>query len=437
MNVKVQVEEQPSWRRILSIEVPAEDVAREYSKVAQRVARTVRLPGFRKGKVPVTVVMKSFKSELDREFLETVVPKAFGHALDETGLDPVTEPKFEELSFGDERPLSFKADFEMRPEIDLNGLTGIKGTREVPAVDDEQVGRVLEDFRRGRAELEEVERGAIDGDVLLVDYEALDAEGEPIPERKVTEYVLEMGAGRVVPEFEEALKGAEPRATRVAEVPYPEDYQDEVLAGTTARYRITVRTVQEKRFPELTDELVKEHTDLQSLEELKGKVREELELQAGRAATEQLEHALLESVVDSHPFDSPVSLVDGLLEDFVRQRRQEAAYQGEDPEAVDADQLKETHREGADRQVRRMLLLDAIARKQELDATEPEVRERVLRMAQMRGVPPKKLIEDLGGDRLIRRLSREIRDKKVLAFLVENAEITEKTVPVPAAPTEA
>ncbi len=437
MNVKVEIEEQPSWRRILSIEVPAEDVAKEYEKVAQRVARTIRLPGFRKGKVPVTVVMKSFKSELDKEFLESVVPKAFGHALDETGLDPVTEPKFEELSFGQERPLSFKADFEMRPEITLEGITGLKATKEIPEVDDEQVERVVEDFRKGRPDLEEVERGAIDGDVLLVDYDAIDDEDNAIPGRQVTEYVLEVGAGRVVPEFEEAVKGVSPGETCVAEIPYPEDYQDETLAGTTARYRIRVRTVQEKRFPDLTDELVKEHTDLQSVDELREKVREELESQANRAGTERLEQMLLENVVDAHPFDTPQTLVDGLLEDFIQQRRQEAAFQGGDPDAVDADQLRETHRDGADRQVRRMLLLDAIARDKEIRATEEEIRERVVRMAQMRGVPPKKLIEDLGGDRLLRRLSREIRDKKVLAFLVENAEITEKTVPAPAAPTDA
>jgi len=430
VKVNVQVEEQESWRRVLSIEVPADVAEQEYTRVAQRVARKVRIDGFRKGKVPVSVVRKSFKAELDQEFLETVVPKAFGSALDETGIDPVTEPKFEELSFGDQRPLSFKADFEARPEIELQGLRGLQAEKQIPEVTDDQVDDVVENFRKGQATLEEVDREAIDGDVLLLDYEAVDENDEPLPGRKVADYVLELGAGRVVEPFESSVKGASPGGTRTAEVPYPEDYHDEKLAGTTARYRISVRKVQERRFPELTDELVAANSDLENVEALRAKVREELGQRADRAAVERMEHVLLEQVVDAHPFDAPVALVDGLLEDFVQQRRSEAQYRGEDPDVVDADQLKGANRDGAERQVCRMLLLDAIARSEKIEVTETELRERVAQMSMMRGVQPRKLIEEMGGDRFLRRLSREVRDKKVLAFLVENAEITEKTVPV-------
>lgn len=429
MKVKVEVEKQEAWRRVLSIEVSAEDVEKEYGKVALRVAKKVKIDGFRKGKVPVSVVRKSFKAELDQEFLETVVPKAFGNALDETGIDPVTEPKFEELSFGEERPLSFKADFEARPDIELKGIQGIAAEKQIPEVTEAQIDDVVENFRKGHGELEEVEREAIDGDVLLLDYEAIDDNDEPIPGRKVSDYVLELGAGRVVDAFEDSVKGAEPGSTRTAEIPYPEDYHDETLAGTTSRYRISVRKVQERRFPELTDELVAKNTDLENIAALREKVKEELTLRADRAAVERLESVLLEKVVDSHPFEAPGALVEGLLDDFVQQRRSEATYQGEDPDAVNVDELKSTNREGADRQVRRMLLLDAIAHEQKIEVTEEELRERVMRMSAMRGTEPRKLIDEMGGDRFLRRLSREVRDKKVLAFLVENAEITEKTVP--------
>ncbi|MBZ0267190.1 trigger factor [bacterium] len=429
MNVKVEVEEQESWRRILTIEVPAEDVEKEYQQVAARVAKKVKLPGFRKGKVPATVVRKSFKGELDQEFLETVVPRAFGRALDETGIDPVSEPKFEELSFGEGRPLSFKADFDARPEFEIQGLTGLTADKEVPEVADAQVDEVVERFRKGHGELEEVDREAIQGDVLLLDYQAVEDDGTPIPGRQVKDYVLELGAGRVVEAFEETVAGATPGATRFAEVPYPEDYHDKTLAGTTARYEITVRKVQERRFPELTDALVAEKTDLKDIEELRGKIREEIVLEADRGAVERLERALLEKVVDANPFDAPQALVAGLLDDFAQQRRSEAQYQGEDPDAVNVEELKSANRDGAERQVRRMLVLDAIARREEIQVADEELRERVMQMAMMQGVQPRKLIEEFGGDRFLRRLSREIRDKKVLAFLVENAEITTKTVP--------
>jgi trigger factor len=161
---------------------------------------------------------------------------------------------------------------------------------------------------------------------------------------------------------------------------------------------------------------------------MKARVRQELLEQADRAGTERLQHTLLEKVVDANPFEAPKALVEALLNDLVQQQRQEAAYRGEDPEAVDGTRIKDANRAAADRQVRRMLVLDAIAKAEAIRATEEEVRERVTRMARLRGMPVRKLIEQLGGDRFLRRLSRELRDKKVLAFLSENAEITTKTV---------
>lgn len=430
MNVKVEVEKQEPWRRILTIEVPVDDVEREYEALARRVAKRVRIAGFRKGKVPPDVVRRSFKQELDQEFLETVVPKAFGRALDETGIDPISEPKFEDVSFGESRPLSFRADFEARPELTIEGTKGLAGVKEVPEVTDTQIDSVIEEFRKSRPTLEDVERGAIDGDVVLVDYQAVDLSDRPIPNRQVRDSVVELGAGKVVEPFEAALRSAEPGSVRMAEVPFGEDHPDALLRGTSARYRIKVRKVQEKRFSELTDEFVAKYTDLKTLEELRTKVRKELEDEGERIATERVQQALLEKVVESNAFTPPQALVEALLDDVVAQHRQEASWRGEDPDAVEGATIRDGNRAGAERQVRRMLVLDAIAKAEGIRVSEEEVRERVSRMARARGVPTRRLVESLGGDRFLRRLTRELRDKKVLAFLSENAEITSRTVSV-------
>jgi len=430
VNVKVEIEKEEAWRRILAIEVPADDVQREYDRVAQKVAKRVKVKGFRKGKVPVTIVRKSFKSELDQEFLETVVPKAFDQALEQTGLDPVTEPKFEDLSFGDERPLSFRADFECRPPIEVKDYKGIAVEKQVPEVSDAHVEDVVENFRKGKAALEDVERGAIDGDVVVVDYQAVDEAGKPVKGRQVRGYQVEMGAGRVVEAFESALRGAAAGDVREAEIPYPDDYDDRMLAGTTARYKIKVRNVQEKRFPELTDDLVKEHTDHEDVETLRAKVRENLEDQADRVAVDRLEQILIDKVVDANPFDPPTSLVDALLRDFVERSRREAAGRGEDPEAMDRQAMENEARPSAGRQVCRMLLLDSIARAETIEVQDRELGERVAVMAHLNGMEPRRFVNEMGGNRFLRRLTREIRDKKVLAFLVENAEISVKKVPV-------
>lgn len=430
MNVKVEIEREEAWRRVLAIEVPADDVQREYELVAQRVAKRVKVKGFRKGKVPVTLVRKSFKPELDQEFLETVVPKAFDQALEQTGLDPVTEPKFEDLSFGDERPLSFRADFECRPPIEVKDYKGIAAEKQVPEVTDDHVADVIDNFRKGKASLEDVERGAIDGDVLVVDYQAVDEEGRPIKGRQVRDYSVEMGAGRVVEAFESVLKGAAAGDVRVAEVPYPADYDDRTLAGKTARYKIKVRSVREKRFPELTDELVKAHTDFEDVEAFRAKVRENLEDQADRVAVDRLEQILLDQVVDANPFDPPASLVDALLRDFVERNRRDAAMRGEDPDVMDTQAMEGEARPSAGRQVRRMLLLDSIAREEKIQVQDRELGERVAVMAHLNGMEPRRFVKEMGGNRFLRRLTREIRDKKVLAFLVENAEISVKKVSV-------
>ncbi len=429
MNVKVEVEKHEPWRRILTIEVPADDVEREYEAMARRVAKRVRIPGFRKGKVPTDVVRKSFRQELEQEFLESVVPRAFGRALEETQLDPITEPSFSDVSFGESRPLSFRADFDARPELALSGVKGRKAEKEVPAVAEEQVDSVIEEFRKSRPLLEDVTRGAIDGDVVLLDYAALDKDDHPIAKRTVKDAVVDLGAGRVVEPFEAALRGAEPGSVQIAEVPYRDDHPDALLRGTSAKFRLQVRKVQEKRFLDLTDEFVAKHTDVATVAELRAKVRRELEDAADRAATERVQHALLEKVVEENSFAPPAGLVEALLDDFIAQSKQEASWRGEDPERVDGGALKDQHRASAERQVRRMLVMDAIAKAEDIRADEEEIRARVTRMARLRSVPVRKLVEELGGDRFLRRLSREIRDKKVLAFLSENAEISVKNVP--------
>lgn len=436
MNVRVEVQSRDAWHRVLAIEVPAEDAAQEYQRIVHKLAKRVQLPGFRKGKVPAAMVRKSFKQELDQEFVESAVPKAFGLALEETGLDPVTEPEFEDLSFGEERPLSFTAKFDCRPQIEVKDYKGIEARKEVREVPEEHVDAILEDFRKSHADLEEVEREVIPGDVVVVDYQAVDDSGRPIPGRNIKDYSFEFGANQVVESFETALATAEPGAVRVAEVDYPEDYPDKLLAGRRSTYKIKVRKVQERRLPELTDELVERHTDTKTLVELRERIRADLESRSDQAAIEQLERELLERVVDANEFDPPGSLVDELLEDAAERMRAQAAERGEDPEAVAGPEAKERNRDAAQRQIRRMLVLDQISRQEGIQATAEELNARVTRLAVLSREKPQALVKRLGGDRFLRRLSREIRDKKVLAFLVENAEISVEKVPFQRAATE-
>jgi trigger factor len=217
---------------------------------------------------------------------------------------------------------------------------------------------------------------------------------------------------------------------RIAEVPLPADYPDLSLAGKLSRYKIKVRKVREKKMPILDDAWVQAHSESKSVEELRSSIRKELEARADRAGTNRLERMLLERVVDANPFDPPDALVDDLLENAAHRARQEAEERGEDPNLVDAMRIKEEGRQAARREVRRALVLDLLARQEKIEVTAEEVRERIERLARLQGTNPRALVRDFGGDRFLRGVSREIRDKKVLAFLVSNAEIHSKTVRV-------
>jgi trigger factor len=273
-----------------------------------------------------------------------------------------------------------------------------------------------------------VGREAISGDVLLLDYQAIDAEGRPIPQRAAKNFSLELGAGQVLEAFEASLRGVHAGDVRVAEIPFPEDHSDPLLAGKSSRYKIKVRKVQEKKLPSLDDALVQAHTQAKSTEELRTQVRGELEQRADRAGTSRLERMLLERVVDANPFEAPEALVESLLDETVHRMRHEATDRGEDPDLIDAMRVKEGGRENARREVRRAIVLDLLARQEKIEVTAEEIRERVDRLARLQGTNPRALVRDLGGDRFLRGLTREIRDKKVLAFLVANAEISSKTV---------
>jgi trigger factor len=273
-----------------------------------------------------------------------------------------------------------------------------------------------------------VSRPSIEGDVLLLDYHAVDENDRPIPKRSVKGYVLELGAGRVVADFETAVRGAEPGALREAHVPYPEDYSDKFLAGRTVRYKIKVLKVSEKRFPVLTDELVAATTNFKTIEELRMKIRADLEERAERVGVDRLERSLLEKVVDANSFEPPASLVEGLLEDVVAQLKFEAESRGQDPSSIDPEAIRSANRSGAAREIRRSLVLDGIARAEHIRVSSQEIESAVALMAKRRGLPAKKLLSQMGGDRFIRRLSRQLRDKKTLAFLARNAEISQKIV---------
>jgi trigger factor len=269
-SVRASVTELPESRVRVQAEVPAEEVQRSVDEAARELGRRMRVPGFRKGKVPPPIVIRRLGREavLD-EALRTALGRWYADAIEEAGIAPVGEPELDMQQLPDEgQPLSFSIEIGVRPEAKLGQYKGLEVGRREPTVDDSMIDQELERLREQFATLETVERPAEDGDFVVIDY-AGTLDGEPFEGGAGRDQLLELGSGRLIPGFEEQLTGASAGDTRTVEVSFPEDYQAEELAGRDAQFEVTVNEVRAKRLPEIDDEFAAEAGGFDTLAELR------------------------------------------------------------------------------------------------------------------------------------------------------------------------
>jgi len=406
--------------REIEVEIPADIVARETSGVIERFQKHARLPGFRTGKVPASVVRQRFPEDIRSEVVEALVPRYFRQEVEKRGLQPVSQPRVSDLHLADGEPLRFKASFEVMPEILVSGYEELRAEKADINVSDQEVEEALGRLREQQATYSAVDdRELRNGDfaqVALVGRPQSD-EGKPVT---MDDVVVEIGGANTVRDFSDNLRGARPGEERRFDVAYPDDFSDQRLAGKKFAYAITVRAIKQKILPELNDDFAKAAGEFQSLEELRAKVREQLEADKKRAAEHAAKDKLVEELVRRNDFPIPEALVDRQVDVRLERGLRALAAQGmrtEDMKKMDFSRLRAGQREAALREVKASLLLEKIADLENIEVSDQEVEQEIAALAKQMQQTPEGVRARLTRDGALDRIRSRIRNEKTLDFL--------------------
>ncbi len=428
--------DEATCKRELMVEVPGEVVRQEAEKVASDFQRRARVPGFRPGKTPLSLVRQRFRDEIREEVLHHLVPEYFQKRVAEEKLEPVKSPDISDvhLHLEGNEPLTFKAAFEVMPTFELQPYEGL--AVEVPdaTVTDEDVEAELKKLQESQATFEPVaDRPLAEGDFASISFEGRPAAatgeqqkapakpGQPV---KVNDVLCEIGGASTLPEFSQNLKGASPGEERTFTVTYPEEFDNRQLAGQTLEYTVKVESVKQKRVPELNEEFARDLGDFKSIEEVRTKLREQMAEARRRHAEQEAKDKLLERLVEMHEFCVPETLVERQLQTRMERTIRQLTSQGVDVRKVNLDwaKIRESHREGAARDVKAELLLEKLAEKENIEVTPEEVQREIERLVRQVNAREAAAVRD----RLTRpaaadNLKHRLRNEKALDRVYQTA----------------
>jgi len=420
--MKVAVEEVSACKRKLQVEEGPEVVRAAWQKAFSRVQKEARLPGFRKGKVPSSMIKLHFADEVRQEVARRLIPEIYRQALAETQIKPVEEPDLQQVSLEEDAPLKFEALVEIKPAITLGQYTGLSVKHAPKPFEDREVDETLEHLREQHAEFRTVERAADPGDLVLMDY-TLTPEGlEPRSEKG---YGFVIGSGGVMPEIEEAVIGLSAGGERTVNVRFPDAHQTESLRGKSGVAQVKVNEVKEKILPPLDDELAKTVGQVDTLDALKAEVRKGLQTRRESENRRALEEAVTDAVLASHPIEVPEALVLRQVGHLIEHTKERMRRQGMDPEKLpwDYGKLLQELRPGAEKAVRRALILEAIAEKEGLNPSEADIEAEIekIAVANNRPAPAVKRMMDQSGD--LAGLRHSLGEARTMDFLISKASV--------------
>jgi trigger factor len=405
----------------IEISVPVDEIARETERVVANIQQKVKLPGFRPGKVPTNLIRTKFAKEVREDVIENLLPKYFQKKVEEEDLQVVGRPSVKDVEFKEGEPLRFKAEFEVAPTIDLKEYRGVTVHYSEPEVTDEDVAKRLEEIRDQKAQFVNVDpRPAADGDFAVVSLDSLSGVDKPIHQDDMQ---LHVGDPETVAAFTDAVRGLSPDEEKEFEVAYPEDYGQKNLAGKTVRFRMKLKMIRTKELPELNDEFARDLGDYQTLDDLREAIRRAIFQEREFLAQQKAKEELIDRLIETHDFPVPDAFVERQIESQVTQQFKELADRGIDPAKLQIDwgKLKEAQRPKAIHDVKGSLLIDKVAERESINATNDEVDHEVQRIAKQDREPVAATRKKLQKDGILGRIAYRIRSEKTLNFLFEHA----------------
>ena len=415
-------------RRDLSIEVPSDVVDAAIGQAAARLGKSARIPGFRPGKVPSTVIRQRFKPQIMQDVAEYLVSSSVGEALVEKGVEPIGTPDIKDLVLEEGKPLTFKASFDVVPSFDPGDLSTIEATEPSRAIEEDVVNQSLERLRERNARYEAVETGVVEaGHTVVVSLErnGTDKEGKEGDAEKHDQVNIELGAPSNPPGFDAEVTGMTPGTSKSFTLSYPDDYAIPELAGAKADYTVSLKEIKKRVVPALDDELAKDLGEFESLEALRKRVRDDLEHEAMHAAERQLRQDVLKQLSSRVPFAVPESLVereiDRRLEDFARRLMDQRI----DPRQanIDWNAFREGQRAPAVEAVGSAIVLDEIAKREKIEVTDEELDAELQRYSEQTGHSVASIRARLQKDGELGRLAAGLRREKAVTHVMSRAQI--------------
>ena len=414
--------------REVSVEVPAEDVSREWKSALARFQKHARIPGFRSGKVPATIIRSKFADEIKSEVVEHLVPTAFREETKKQDLVPIGQPRVVELELEEEKPLRFKAIFEVLPPFEVTGYKEIKITRQPVEVNDEEVQKMIDNLLDQNSTYINVDedRGIADGDFASVAFKSTGADegSEPV---EMNDVMVDIGGTNTLPEFSTNLRGAKAGETKSFDVTYPEDFGDKRLAGKTLHYDVEIKGIKKKSVPELNDEWVKElgQENLDTLDGLRTRIRESIEHEKKHQAEHKEKEEVLQQLTEKFPIDVPTLLVENSIDQRLERGLRSLVSHGlraEDIKRMDLSKLRDGQREGAVRDVRANVLLEKIADLESIAITDEELDKEISAAAQQSRQNPLALRKQLEENNGLVGLRQQMRCDRALDLLYKQSE---------------
>jgi len=409
-----------STRREIQVEIPVEEVNRETDSLIQKYQKLARIPGFRRGHVPASIIRQRFSEDLKSEVVEALVPRYFRKETDKQGLIPVSQPQVTNLHLKENEPLRFKATFEVMPEIKVEGYKELRAEKPEITVTDEEVEQSLTGLREQHATYTSVEgRALADGDYAQVslDGQPKDGDGKPV---HMDEIMVEIAGKNTMPEFTENLRGASAGDERVFDVLYAQDAAEQRLAGKTFTYTVKVQSIKQKSLPELDDQFATQLGEFKSLEEIRQRIREGMEAERKHAAEHEAKDKLVAELVKRSEFEVPEALVERQIDVRLERGLRALAAQGmkaEDIKKMDLNRLRVGQREQALQEVKASLLLDKIAEEEKIEVSDEEVNGEIDALARQSKQTPDAIRARLTRDGALDRIRNRIRSEKTLDFL--------------------
>jgi trigger factor len=424
------INDSATTKREIQVEIPVEDVNRQTDSLIQKYQKVARIPGFRRGHVPASIIRQRFSEEIKTDMVEALIPRFFRQEAERLSLHPVSQPRVTDLHLHDGEPLRFKAAFEVLPEIKLQGYKDLRADKPEIAVSEADVEQALSDLRERHASFNPVEgRPLADGDFAQVSLDGhpksgesetgagKSSEGQPV---HMDEVLVEIAGGNTMPEFTEHLRGTSAGDERTFDVSYPEDTQDKRLAGKTFSYAVKVQAIKQKSLPELNDEFAKQLGEFQTVDDVRKAIRENIESERRHEAEHAAKEKLVGELIQRNDFEVPDSLIEQQIDIRLERGLRALAAQGltaEQMKKMDLNRLRAGQREQAIHDVRAALLLERVAEEENVQVSDEELNQELEALARQSKQTSEAVRARLTRDGGLDRIRTRIRNEKTLDFL--------------------